>query len=469
MNVSTVLPVFALLRTFRAHDRWSHGELKAYQDQSLRALRDHAYHRSPFYQQFHRGWEQAPLHELPVLTKTELMSQFDDLLTDRNLHLEAIRQHLADDGGRTPFLNRYRVVSTSGSSGHPGIFLFDPAGWTTVLASFARAREWAGQPARITRRTKTAVVSSTDPRNMSTLAGMTFQSWWVPTLRLSAIDPLEHVDARLNAWQPQTLVAYASMARTLAEEQRAGRLHIAPQLVLASSEVLTADTRRRLEATWGNVVFDEYAATETGSLAAECRKHCGLHVFEDLILVEVVDQANRPVPPGTFGDKLLVTVFFNRTQPLIRYELTDSVRVAADPCPCGMPYLRFDAIRGRVEEELRLPGAAEGQVTIHPNVFHAVMDAQPVLQWQVIQENGGLHVLIRPDREGFDAERLSHTIRQILEQRGTVAVPVRVEVVAVIPKSPSGKTPLIRAAAHGQDGVDGSPTRQESREVSQLG
>ena len=337
MNVSTVLSVFAQLRTFRACDRWSRDELVDYQDECLHALRDYAYRSSPFYQRFHRGFERAPLHELPVLTKTEVMAHFDDLVTDSSMHLDDIRRYLADNGGGAPFLNRYRVTSTSGSSGHPGIFLFDSAGWTTVLASFARAREWAGQPARVTRRTKTAVVSSTDPRNMSTLAGMTFQSWWVPTLRLSALEPLEQIVARLNAWRPQTLVAYASMARTLAEEQRAGRLHVTPQLVLTSSEVLTADTRRRLEAAWGDVVFDEYAATETGSLAAECRKHCGLHVFEDVVLVEVVDEANRPVAPGEFGEKLLVTVLFNRAQPLIRYELTDSVRVAATPCPCGMP------------------------------------------------------------------------------------------------------------------------------------
>jgi phenylacetate-coenzyme A ligase PaaK-like adenylate-forming protein len=201
-----------------------------------------------------------------------------------------------------------------------------------------------------------------------------------------------------------------------------------------------------LEAVWGDVVFDEYAATETGSLAAECREHCGLHVFEDLVLVEVVDAANRPVAPGEFGEKLLVTVLFNRLQPLIRYELTDSARVAAAPCPCSMPYLRFDAIRGRVEEELRLPGAREDTVTIHPNVFHAVMDAQPVLQWQVLQEDDGIRVLVRPTPDGFDATRLSEDIARALAARGAAAIPVRVEAVASIPKAASGKTPLIRAA-----------------------
>jgi phenylacetate-CoA ligase len=452
MNLSTVLSVFAQLRTFRQHDRWARDELVAYQKRQLRALRDHAYAHSPFYQRFHHGLEQAPLNELPVLTKSELMAHFDDLVMDRSLHLDDIRAHLAKGGTGVPFHGRYWVTSTSGSSGHPGIFLFDPSGWTSVLASFARAREWAGEPTSLTRRVRTAVVSSTDPRNMSTLAGLTFQSWWVPTLRLSATDPLEQTVARLNSWQPRTLVAYASMARILAEEQRAGRLCIAPRLVLTSSEILTADTRRRAEEAWGDVVFNEYAATETGSLAAECKHHCGLHIFEDLVLVEVVDGNNRPVAPGAFGEKVLISVFFNRAQPLIRYELTDGVRVAPDSSLCGMPYARIDAVRGRVEEQITLSAAAgaRGDVTIHPNVFHAVMDTQPVQQWQVVQEAGRIRILVRPEQGQFDAQHLVNAVGQALRQQGAAAPPIVVEQVESIPKAPSGKTPLIRASRDGR-------------------
>jgi putative adenylate-forming enzyme len=445
MNSSTVLAVFGQLRTFHEHDGWQRSDLLAYQERCLRALRHYTYAHSPFYRRFHQGLENAPLRELPVLTKSDLMAHFDDIITDQTVHLDDIRAHLSMGWAGTPLHGRYWVTSTSGSSGHPGIFLFDPAAWTSVLASFARAREWAGEPVRLTRRVKTAVVSSTDARNMSTLAGLTFQSWWVPTLRLSATDPLEEVVARLNDWQPRTLIAYASMARILAEEQRAGRLHIAPRLVLCSSEILTEDTRRRLETAWGKVVFNEYAATETGSLAAECMNHCGLHIFEDQILIEIVDSNNQLVAPGTFGEKLLVTVFFNRAQPLVRYELTDGVRVAASPCPCGMPYARIDAIRGRVEEEITLPARAGGVVTIHPNIFHAVMDTQLVEQWQVVQEAGRIRILIRPENGLFATQDLADAMQQALHQHGAVEIPVVVEEVDSIPKAPSGKAPLIRA------------------------
>ncbi|GHP01163.1 hypothetical protein KSF_112100 [Reticulibacter mediterranei] len=128
-----------------------------------------------------------------------------------------------------------------------------------------------------------------------------------------------------NAWQPEMLIAYASMARVLADEQLSGHLRITPRVVFPSSEVLTEETRRRMEQAWGERIFNQYAATECGSLAAECDQHQGMHLSEDLVIFEVVDSGNRPVPPGVYGDKLLITVLGSRTQPLIRYELSDIV------------------------------------------------------------------------------------------------------------------------------------------------
>jgi phenylacetate-coenzyme A ligase PaaK-like adenylate-forming protein len=111
------------------------------------------------------------------------------------------------------------------------------------------------------------------------------------------------------------LISYASMARILADEQLSGRLHIAPHLVFTSSEVLTDETRQLVEKAWGHKLFNQYAAAESGGLAAECTDHRGLHLYEDLVIFEVVDQNNHPTPAGVYGEKLLITLLFNRTQP----------------------------------------------------------------------------------------------------------------------------------------------------------
>jgi phenylacetate-coenzyme A ligase PaaK-like adenylate-forming protein len=267
----------------------------------------------------------------------------------------------------------------------------------------------------------------------------------MPELHIAASRPTEVVVERLNAWQPEVLIAYASMARILAEEQLAGRLQIRPRAVFTSSEVLTEETRRRIVQAWGERLFNQYAATESGSLAAECNYHRGMHLMEDLVIFEIVDHYNRPVPAGVYGDKLLITVLGSRTQPLIRYELDDSVCLSPVPCPSGHPFALIDDIQGRVEDVLSFPGAAGGVVQVQPLVFCQVMDTLPVSGWQVIQEPGGLRVLLSGVRGEFKDEMLADTLRQALVEQGVFVPHVEVQRVPAIPKTVAGKAPLIKS------------------------
>ncbi len=266
----------------------------------------------------------------------------------------------------------------------------------------------------------------------------------MPALRLAASEPLATIVEQLNAFQPDMLVAYASMARVLAEEQMEGRLHIRPRMVFTSSEVLTAETRRWAETVWGRTLFNQYAATETGGLAAECEHH-RLHFFEDQVIVEVVDADNRPVPPGVYGEKLLVTTLFSRTQPLIRYEISDSVRLAQQPCPCGRPYWVVDSVQGRREDTLRFRGTAGGEVAIQPNVFHQLLDTVPASGWQVVQAPDGVTVLLSGIHDPVVEERLAVMLRNALNTQGVDAPTIRVQRVAAIPQTAAGKAPLIKA------------------------
>src|SRR6266704_4384369 len=269
--------------------------------------------------------------------------------------------------------------------------------------------------------------------------------WWMPELRMAASEPKDSIVERLGAWQPEVLIAYASMMRILADEQLAGRLQIRPRAVFTSSEVLTQETRRRIVQAWGERLFNQYAATESGSLAAECDHHEGMHLMEDLVIFEVVDKDNHPVPPGVYGDKLLITVLFNRTQPLIRYELSDSVRLATNPCPSGHPFALIDDIQGRVEDVLSFPGVAGGVVNVHPLVFSRIMDLLPVNGWQVIREVDGLRVLLSGVRGAFEDEMLADTLWQALREQGAIVPRVEVQRVESIPKTAAGKAPLIKS------------------------
>jgi phenylacetate-CoA ligase len=445
VDIGLALSALSKRAAMRGRERWAGPELGAFQARELRRLREYAYARSPFYQTFHKGLFEAPLHELPVITKAMLMDRFDDLATDRAIRLDAVKAYVAERRPDERYLGRYWVNSTSGTSGHPGLFLADRDEWSTELATALRAFEWAGLRLSPFRRTKIAQVTSTNPSHLSMQGGRDMANWWMPTLLMDASEPLASMVERLNAQGPEMLWAYASILHLLADEQLAGRLKIAPRTVVSASELLTEGTRRRAVSAWGEVIFDTYATTDCGGLGAECDRHRGMHLLEDLAIIEVVDRDNRPVAPGVFGDKLLVTVLASRTQPLIRYELEDSLRLGAAPCPCGRPFRLIEAVQGRVEERLSFPAVAGGEVAVHPNVFSNILDTLAISGWQVVQDRDGLHVLLAGVSGALDDAALAETLSRALAEQGAVSPPIDVRRVASIPQSASGKTPLVKS------------------------
>jgi hypothetical protein len=113
--------------------------------------------------------------------------------------------------------------------------------------------------------------------------------------RLAVTTPLAEMVAALNDFRPEALTAYPSVAAALAEEQLQGRLRIAPTTVATSSEVQTADMRRRMAEAGGLAPLDFYGTTEALVPALGRQGQTGMDVLEDLVVLEVVDEQNRPV------------------------------------------------------------------------------------------------------------------------------------------------------------------------------
>lgn len=438
MNVAQVLAVLGMRRRLMRRDRWSRDRLLVHQAAALADLRVFAVSRSPFYRRLHAGLESAPLSELPVVTKAMLMEHFDEVVTDPAVKLADVQAHLSD----ARYLDHYVVSATSGTTGRRGLFLDDPDEWCTVMASYARANVWAGVRVDLLRPIRMAVVSSRAPWHQSARVGASVRSPWVETLRLDATDALDEICARLDAFRPHALVAYASMAKLLADAQLDGRLHVSPEGVIVSSEVFTAVARRRVREAFGREPFEVYAATEAAGIAAECEAHRGLHLFEDLLVVEAVDEENRPVPAGELSAKTLVTVLFSRTQPLIRYELSDRLRLSTETCPCGRPYAVVAEVGGRSEDLVVLPGRA-GPVSVHPVLFAGVLESAPVRAWQVVVSPTGVRVRVAGTGASFDANVVGGAITSALQRAGASVEHVPVDVVGEIERTGTGKARMV--------------------------
>lgn len=442
VDITFMLDVVRKQRQFKSQDRWNRKLLEAHQHRMVHSLRRNAYENSPFYQHFHAGLYDASLDHLPTLTKARMMEQFDRLVTDRAVHLEDIKKYMHDPERGRSFLDRYVINATSGSSGHPAVVLWSRGEWAATMASaFARTPI----PFSFTRKKKLAQVASTTTFHMSAQGGTSARNLLLPTLLLAATESLDSMVRRLNDWQPDVLIVYASMGRILADEQLAGRLSITPQAVMVGSEVLTVETRRRIEQAWGNQVFNNYATTEAGGIAIECDQHRGMHVMEDLVLVENVDKDNQPVSPGVFGDRLLVTPLYKRTQPLIRYVIEDRVRFSSEPCPCGRSFQLIDAIEGRSQEVLSMRRVGGGEIRIHPLLFHTLLDLLPASGWQVVQEVDGLHILLAHVRGALNEGQIENSVKSALAAREAVIPPIWVQQVDAIPHTIAGKAPLVKS------------------------
>lgn len=160
MKLADLVRVARNRRALLRRDRWSRQRLLAHQARALAALRTLTYARSPFYQKCHAGLMDRALEDLPVLTKAELMRNFDDVVTDRAIRLRDVEEHFARTRGAERFAGRYTISASSGSTGQRGFFVFDPSEWGMLLATYGRPGWWAGLNPRVSYVIRPPVTSS---------------------------------------------------------------------------------------------------------------------------------------------------------------------------------------------------------------------------------------------------------------------------------------------------------------------
>jgi phenylacetate-CoA ligase len=422
-----------LARELIGHDRWTEDQLAAHQQQRLEAVVRHAAASSPFYRERLAGLgpgDRVELDRLPVLDKATVMDRFDDVVTDRRLTLAAVEAHLDGLAGDELLLDRYRAMATGGSTGRKGVFVADRAEWRQYLAGFFRWNHYVGQRPRLPRR-RIASIAAARPLHMTYRMAANVDVGLYRVLRLEATAPPAVMVEALNQHQPEFLYAYGSVLGLLAAEQLEGRLRIGPAAIASSGETHTDELRDAIRSAWGTSTFELYAMTEAGILGSHCERHTGVHLFEDQAIVEVVDERNRPVPPGQVGHKLLVTNLVTRAQPLLRYEVSDMVAVAAERCGCGRPFRLLAGIEGRNDDILYFPAAAGGTTAVHPLALRSALAAIPGLaQYKVVHDTDGLHVRValRPGAGPAETVRLvSARLTDRLTSQGAACPAVQVE------------------------------------------
>jgi phenylacetate-CoA ligase len=419
---------------------WNSDQIRAAQRQGLARLLAHAAEHSPFHARRLRGIDldavpASDLSALPVMTKTDMMADLDDVFTDRRLRRDNVESALSNTQAEPiPLLGRYIALASGGCSGARGTFVLDREALTSFASAIARppaSRPGSQPPLGDSAAALVAAPSAVHATGM--MAALTAGGNWPLRFHLvPATRPLSAIVHELNAVQPVVLTGYASMLARLAAEARAGRLRIQPAQISSTSETLLPEMRSAISEALGVPVFDSFASTE--GLVGKTGPDDDVFAFNtDMCIVELVDARNRPVPVGTRAAKVLITNLYNLTQPLIRYELTDTfVRVTDVP---DHGYLRA-RVQGRNDEIFHYPDGT----AIHPIVIRSVIVATPqIVDYQVAQTPDGISVSALTTAP-FDAEAFTTRLTLALVGAGLKRPDVTTRVVNRLDRHPgSGK------------------------------
>jgi hypothetical protein len=256
------------------------------------------------------------------------------------------------------------------------------------------------------------------------------------------MDPLPQLVGALNAYQPAFLASYPTVLALLADERAAGRLAIDPVSLWSGGECLPAAVRARIERAFGCGVVDEYGASECLSIAYGCAAGW-LHVNADWVLLEPVDDDRRPTPPGEASRTALLTNLANRVQPVIRYDLGDSVVARPDPCPCGSP-LPAIRVEGRHDDVVSLIAPNGRTVRLLPLALTTVVEeATAVRRFQIVQTASDRLMLRLEPGAGGDRDALwtaaAGALRRYLAQQSLPNVGVGLDPGGPVTDRLSGK------------------------------
>src|SRR6185503_3833091 len=238
------------------------------------------------------------LRALPIMTKDDLMNHFAEIVTDPRLTRDIVEAHLAALTTDAYLFDTYHACASGGSSGRRGAFVYDFDAWAICFISYLRFQLHMTQQVLPGAEVSVmAMVAADKASHMTSAMGQTFTVAGGPLCRVPATWALDRIVARLNEVQPDVLSGYSSMIHQLTREAAAGRLRIAPKLVGATSEPLLAETRQAVTAVWQAPLFNGFGSTE-GLMGGSCGAGRGLHLSDDLFVIEPVDAHGEPVPPG---------------------------------------------------------------------------------------------------------------------------------------------------------------------------
>lgn len=329
---------------------------------ALASLLTFAAAHSPFYRdqawaKSVRGGASVALKNVPI-TKKSLVREH----TDR-FYVSAV----------PPSEGKLLIKSTSGSAGHP-IGLRQTAKFFAIN-HLERARLLAGWGfERYSSRVSIRNPDPDNPRGTTKIKHENRQSLHA----LYTGDVSEALDF-IAKTGTHVLENRPSMSAAILERAAEKGIELPLALISTMSELVPDQFRMAVRSRPGCRLVDRYAANETLMIAGECAQCGAYHPADRQLVLEVLDDNDKPAKAGKMG-RVIVTPLFNLAMPLIRYDIGDYAIVGeTDSCPRAS--MSLTRIVGRDRNVFKLPDGRKIMPWLDPQ---AVLNAG-VHQFKMVQ------------------------------------------------------------------------------------
>jgi phenylacetate-CoA ligase len=338
-------------------------ELRRIQKKKLEAFIEYVHEHVPYYSQL---LPQNPsLTDIPMLTKKQIRENVERLCSDR--------------------ANGLQRSNTGGSTGEPLIFYLGKRRISADVAAKLRATRWWG----VDIGDREAVIWGSPVELGKQDRIRQFRDWIFRTRLLSAFDMTEETMLGylnfMKTFKPLHVFGYPSSISLLCKFARARNIRlddIGVKVVFCTAEKLFDFQRHLISETFSAPVANGYGGRDSGFIAHECPDGT-MHITDENIIIEIVDEDGSLVPNGTAGE-IVVTHLESHDFPFLRYKTGDIGILSDDTCSCGRGLSILKSVEGRSTDFIV---TSRGTIMHGLALIYVVRDIEGIKEFKIVQED----------------------------------------------------------------------------------
>lgn len=373
-------------------------EIKAFQEKKLKETLQNLSENSPFYKRIFKKNEiqiseintLEDLQKIPITTKDHLQQFNDDFIC-------------------VPKSEIIDYVTTSGTLGDPVIFALTDNDLERLAYNEAISFACCG----VTKQDTLQLMTTMDRRFMAGLAYfLGARKLGSGIIRVGSGIPELQWDS-ITKFKPTYLITVPSFLLKLIEYAKQQQIDLRNTGIKAAicigEPIRNQDfslniLAEKIKSDWDIELFSTYASTEMSTAFNECEMHIGGHHHPELIIAEILDENNEPVPSGEVGE-LTITTLGVEAMPLLRFKTGDMVQGFKETCSCGRNTMRLGPVVGRKKQMIKYKGT-----TLYPPAMYNILNDFSEVESYVIEifhnELGTDEILIKIASENITEELL---------------------------------------------------------------